>query len=207
MRTYLTIILTAICLGAFWQSSFDSLIKNVKIASLPYSTEQNLNRTYREGQKSLHSEDSVFIIEKLNSILPTTINPYGGNSFGPLDCADISDCLHIEDISKIEVLCLVKVVDNYLLHIALKEKDGLSRGILICITSGGEINGWMFSDGSANGGNPNGNISRDLTILEDKTIQINEVSWGDNTETYTLNATFIITDGIFELKKRKMLNP
>ncbi|RYM35967.1 hypothetical protein ERX46_02935 [Brumimicrobium glaciale] len=84
--------------------------------------------------------------------------------------------------------------NNFLLYLEF-EKDGqfgLVFGALLSMNENGELVDWFFSDGSANSGNPNGNVSRDFTIQKDTTILIEEASWGNNTISYGFNAEFKI---------------
>ncbi len=201
MKTFLALVLVNFCFSVFGQSGFNSLIKNAQLRNLPYTTHNNLNKTYRESQSILHSKDSTFIIEQIKSILPTTINPFGGTAFGQLDCEDNSNCLNFDDYSSMAILFVTKLQKHYFMHLELTEKEtfGQSLGILMGFSHNGEIKSWIRSNGSANSGNPNGNITRNFTILADEIVEINEVSWGDNTEAYTFKATYNITNGVFEL--------
>ena len=50
----------------------------------------------------------------------------------------------------------------------------------------------FFSNGSANSGNPNGNVSRDFTIQKNFTIDIEEGSWGKENISYSFKAKYEI---------------
>jgi hypothetical protein len=206
MRLFFTLFLLATCVNTFGQSNFNTVIQNVKIASLPYTTDQGENRYYIERMKKLHSADSTFIVEQLRSTSPRVVNPHGGTAFGNLDCEDSTDCLDLNSLTEISIICIMKqAVNSYLIHIQLHEAfRGGWRGILLLMNSQGKISDWMFSEGSANGGNPHGNLSRYFTIMSNGTIKVTEESWGDNTETYTFIASLKIIHNKFVLKKRKL---
>ncbi|MBE7177380.1 MAG: hypothetical protein INR69_13300 [Mucilaginibacter polytrichastri] len=195
LRVFLTAILFFLNSYTFGQVNMSKLIQGVKIATLPYSTEQFKNKSFYDDRKSLHSLDSVFIMQSLKNISPIVLNPYGGSSFGEIDCPDTSQCFYLLEMKGISLLSVLKTNGIYLLHAQLEMEDSPSVGLIISINNKGNIINWLFSDGSLNDGNPHGNISRNMTILSNKLIKINEVSWGDNTMAYSLKATFQIGQG------------
>jgi hypothetical protein len=211
MRLYLTLLLFTLCTGVFGQSNFIQIIKNAKVSSLPYSSESEQSRQWfinSEKQTKLHLSDSVFVATKLKSIPQTIVNPKGGTSFGDMDCPDSSES-RLAGFGAIAIMYVIKSTTDksYLVHIEVEESGmyPLWHGILACVTPQGEIKSWIYSDGSANGGNPHGNISREFKILPNNIIKISEGAWGDNTETYGFNATYQVVGSKFVLKKRRLL--
>lgn len=172
------------------QTNFQKLIKNIKSITLPYSTDGFQNKSYQISKKRLRGQDSISIVNQLKKIQSTIVNPSNASPFGELDCPDISDCKYIEEVKSLSILGLIKLNSNYLLHIEIN--GDLPRGILVSMNNQGKIIDWMFSNGSLNGGNPNGNVTRDLSVSTNKEIKIDEVSWGKNTERYTLKAIYKI---------------
>jgi hypothetical protein len=199
-RTFFTLILTVLCTSTFAQINFKSLITNVAVAKLPYSTDDTKYRHYRENQKEIHSADSAFIIKSLKSILPKVVNPQGGTAFGSFDCdEDAVNCLQPQDIAKIAIICVIKnnYNGNWLIHMEYQKKGdyGLSRGLLLNISPQGNLNDWFVSNGSLNEGNPHGNIFRDFTVPANGSIRIEESAEGDNTDTYVFYAIYKIIHG------------
>lgn len=200
MRILITILLVTTVSAVFGQTDFNSILKNVQTINLPYTTEQG-NNIVREKKKILNTSDCVFIVTRLNSKLPKTINPYGVSPFGQIDCEDTSDCLKIKDVKEIAILSFIKVSDeNYLLHLEFIETGqfGMSFGVLVSMNKNGDLIDWFFSDGSVNSGNPHGNVTRDFTIQKDKSILISEASWGNNTITYGFKATYKVASKVDE---------
>ncbi|ASU32014.1 hypothetical protein [Mucilaginibacter xinganensis] len=201
-RIFLPFILTSLCTSTFGQTNFNSLIKNVTVAKLPYSTAGARYRHYRENQKEIHSTDSVFIIKSLKSILPKVVNPQGGTAFGSFDCdEDTTICLQPEEIAKIAIICVIKnnYNSNWLIHMEYQRKGdyGLSRGLLLNISPQGNLNDWIISNGSLNEGNPHGNIFRNFTVPVNGSIRIEESAEGDNTDKYVFYTTYKILQGKF----------
>jgi hypothetical protein len=193
MRLLLTYIFFFAYSSAFSQIKISSLIKGARAANLPYSTEGR-DISFREKRKILRAEDSLFLVSRLKEKLPRTVNPYGYSPFGEIDCTDTSDCLNLSETKEISILSYIKITEKlYLLHIEL-DKTGFNqtKSILISITADGQLMDWIISDGYLNDGNPNGNVSRDFLISTDKSIIINETSWGKNTTPYTFKSTLII---------------
>ncbi len=187
MRLLLTFIFFFAFSSAFTQTKISSLINGVQAANLPYSTEGR-DISFREKRKILRAEDSLFRISSLKEKLPRTVNPYGYSPFGEIDCTDTSDCLNLSETKEISILSYIKITEKlYLLHIELDK-----TGILISITADGQLMDWIFSNKHLNDGNPNGNVSRDFLITTDKSIKIDETSWGKNTTPYTFKSTLII---------------
>lgn len=210
MKPYLTLIFLTVCISSFGQTNFNKLIQKAKVLSLPYSSESEENRLWfvnSDKQIKLHSSDSAFVVEKLKSISRTIVNPKGGTSFGDLDCMDQSD-YRLQEIGEIALLNVIKntIKKNYLLHIEVREygEFGLWHGILACVTFQGEIKSWIYSNGSANGGNPHGNIYRSFKVRSNNVIYIDEGAWGDNTDTYGFTATYKVVGNKFVLIKRKL---
>lgn len=191
---YLTLILAIVCLNTFGQSGLSFSIKNAKGIALPYTTDQFANRKYFDSKQSLHANDSAFVINQLLKAPHLIINRYGENSFGNLDYPDSSFIENpLKDANEISIIGVLRLNKSYLVHLNLhQELSGMSIGILALMSETGEIYNWFFSDGSANSGNPHGNISRDFTITLKKTIKIEEVSWGDNTDNYNFTSNLII---------------
>lgn len=179
----------------FGQTEMDALLNNVETISFPFTTEQGLN-TFRGQKKTLKSSDRSFIIEKLNNKLPRTINPYGNSPFGQIDCLAPTTCDKLENLKGVSILWFYKLSENnYLLHLEFEKEGqfGLMFGALLSMNKEGELIDWFFSDGSVNGGNPNGNVSRNFTIQKDTSILIEETSWGRNTIAYSFKCRYKLT--------------
>jgi len=199
MRIFIILLLVSTVAKVFGQTDFNSLLQNVRTINLPYKTE-GLENIVRE-KKILNSSDSIFIVTKLNSKNARTINPYGISTFGQIDCENPSDCQKLKNIKEIAILWFIKVAaDSYILHLEFEENAqfGMRFGALVSINKNGELIDWFFSNGTANEGNPHGNVTRDFTIQNDMTILIDETSWGDNTTTYKFKAEFKITSRAYE---------
>lgn len=196
MSFYIIILLIAVTASkAFGQTDLSSIIENVPRINLPY------DEYGQEKRKTLNSADSLFLITRLSNKLPSTVNPYANSPFGQIDCEDMSDCLGVTDLKEIAILAYFMISeDNYLIHLEFTRIGpfGLSYGVLISMTKEGEIMDWIFSNGSVNGGNPNGNVSRDFSIQNDTTIVIDEGSWGKNNISYGLKVTYSVSQGLDE---------
>jgi hypothetical protein len=210
MKYSLLLIFLFTCAAAHAQTTFLGLIQQVKIAPLPYSTvSEQSQRVSTDNDKSLslHLADSTFVIKKLKGIVRTIVNPKGGTSFGDLDCTD-GWSSPLDDIGTVAVEAVIKypAAKTYLLHVEITEKDVsyINRGVLACVTSGGELTAWIYSDGSLCP-NPHGSITRNFTIRKDHSIQITEEAYGDNTTTYEFNATYRVVANKFVLVKRKII--
>lgn len=197
MKQYLLVILLLFSVKNEAQTEFQSLLKNATKVNLPYtSISPSIN--LENSKKILHATDSIFLVTKLNRITPKTINRYGDSPFGQIDCIETANnieletnnCLKIDEMKEIAILCYVKNYDQYLLHVELTQKGGWGdlKGILVSMNPNGDVLDWFFSNGSANGGNPHGNVSRDFTIQKNFTIDIEESSWGDNNISYSFKA-------------------
>ena len=185
------------------QTEFQSLIKDAIKVNLPY-TSISTNIDLEKTKKILHATDSTFLVSKLNRIEPKTINRYGDSPFGRIDCEDtsikkelteVNNCLKISEMKEIAILCYVKINEyNYQLHLELiaKGEFGESKGILVSVDENGNVISWFFSNGSANSGNPNGNVSRDFTIQKNFTIDIEESSWGKENIPYSFKSKYEI---------------
>ncbi|MDB5118271.1 MAG: hypothetical protein JWQ79_3763 [Mucilaginibacter sp.] len=209
MRLYLILFLSCLYTFAFGQSNFNDLIKKIKITSLPYSSESEQDRlwyVYSDKQIKLHLNDSSFVVNKLKSIPQTIVNPNGGSGFGNLDFVDgFEEASPLGDASaRIAILRVIKnnTQTGYILHIVVG--GGIWDGILACVNYRDDLISWIYSNGSANGGNPHGNIYRSFKISNDGVIHIEEGSWGDNTETYGFTASYKVVKNKFVLLKRKL---
>ncbi|MEK8179975.1 hypothetical protein WMW71_06435 [Flavobacterium buctense] len=203
MKLYLLILFITFTVKSEAQTEFESFLKYAKKINLPYSSiseSDDLEKT----KKVLHASDSLFIITKLNRKEPKAVNLYGNSPFGQIDCeetisnmgqTEINDCLKISEMKEIAILSYIKINNNhYLLHLELTKKGefGESKGILVSMNENGDVMDWLFSNGSANSGNPNGNVRRDFTVQKDFTLDIDETSWGNNNVSYAFNANYEI---------------
>jgi len=173
------------------QSTLSRIIKNTSMIRLPYSTETNKN--YRLKAKPISSSQLKAVIDELRSVPRTIINPKGGTAFGNLDSPyDLSsDSVDFSNVKQIRTIGVVKGKGYSLLHIELNDvSNESSYGVVIIIDKNDRVTDWMFSNGYANGGNPNGNINRNLTLKTINLIELDESSWGRNTETYGLYASY-----------------
>ncbi len=68
---------------------------------------------------------------------------------------------------------------------------------MVIVDLKGHIKRWFFSDGDV-GGNPNGNVAREVTVTEDLEIHFEEQSWGKNTELYQFEAIYLISEHGFK---------
>lgn len=203
MKQYVVIIFLSLSLKIQAQTELNSILKNVVTANLPY-TSISPNIDLESTKIILHETDSMFLVSKLNKKMPKTINRYGDSPFGQIDCeestnnielTEINNCLKISDMKEIAILCYLKINENkYLLHLKLTAKGefGESKGILVSVSENGDVIDWFFSNGSANSGNPNGNVSRDFTIQKNFTIDIQESSWGKENIPYSFKAKYEI---------------
>lgn len=201
----LILFLISSALQAQEKVGFD--VRKINKLTLPYSTEQFANRTVYNNRRLLHAQDSAFIMNQLLRKTHTIINYYGGTGFGDMDYQDsISFKMQMEDASKISVIGMIQIGNCYLVHFELRNNIDMDFGILALMSANGEIYNWLFSNGSANGGNPHGNLTRDFTITAKKEILFSESSWGDNTESYEFTGKFIVSksedDLYYEFKIR-----
>ncbi|MDB5015131.1 MAG: hypothetical protein JWQ25_3333 [Daejeonella sp.] len=211
MRLYIIVLFITIASNTFGQTDFNLVLKNVQTISLPYTTEQGKNAATPK-RKVLNPMERRFIFDRLKSKSPKVINEYGVSPFGQMDCKDTTDCLQFDSMKEVAISFFIPMTNGrYLLHLELNDESGLSTGILASINEKGDLQDWFFSDGSVTSGNPHGQVGRDFTIQKDKTILINEGSWGDNTITYGFKAKLkmvlnadasntVYEDGDFELK-------
>ncbi len=208
MKLYLLIIFLSFSVKSEAQTEFESILKNASKVNLPYtSISPSIN--LENAKKILHASDSLFVVTKLNRKAPKTINRYGDSPFGQIDCEEtannpeleVNNCLKISEMKEIAILCYVKIYDQYIIHLELTEKGGYGdlKGILVSMNGNGDVIDWFFSNGSANGGNPNGNVSRDFTIQKNTTIDIEEGSWGNNNISYSFKAKYDFDAGEFKL--------
>lgn len=209
MKLFVLIIFLLFSVNNEAQTEFEAILKNASKINLPY-TSISPSIDLENAKKVLHASDSLFIVTRLNRIEPQAINLYGNSPFGQIDCeetmhnsglSDSNNCLKISEIKEIAILCFVKIYDRYLLHLELTEKgaNGNLKGILVSMNGNGEVIDWFFSNGSANSGNPNGNVSRDFTIQQNATIDVEESTWGNNNISYSFKAKFDFEAGEFKL--------
>ena len=209
MKLYLLILFILFSVKSKAQTEFKSILKNVTKVNLPY-TSISKSADLENSKKILHATDSIFIVTRLNRIAPQTINQYADSPFGQIDCEETANkpefaennCLKISEMKEIAILCYVKIYSQYILHIELTEKGGWGelKGIIVSMNENGDVIDWFFSNGSANGGNPNGNVSRDFTIQKNVTIDVEEGSWGKQNIPYLFKAKYDFDAGNFKLK-------
>lgn len=192
MKTQITLILIFLSLCSFGQSNLSDITKRASVIRTPYSTIQYGNKAYLLSSKILLLEEIKLVLKELEKTKQTIVNPRGGTAFGDLDSPHFSsNTLGLEDVKQIKLIGIVKGSNYSLLHLQVTYNySDVPNGILIALDKASQITGWMFSDGCANGGNPNGNILRDVTLKKSALIEIEESSWGRNTESYSMKSTY-----------------
>jgi hypothetical protein len=188
---------------SFLPSGHDLLCKQ---PLLPYSTDSSDFQIYLERQKILNITDSAFFISKLKAIKPIVVNPDGGTSFGDLDCVmDSAACLHLEDYRHIGIVCALHTDSGFLVHLELTGKAYYveDMGILMLMSSGGDLKSWIFCNGDL-GMNPHGNIIRNLKITSNRRFEITEYSTGDNSDIYDFKSKCKIEGSNVKVLKRKL---
>ena len=190
---------------------------NCKQLITTYTTVDNKDQAFINGQTYLTTLDTTFLILKLKNKRPLVVNPEGGTSFGTLGYRGSTDTLNgqndIENTidnavtnSKIGVVWAKKVGDDYMCYIMITGKEWFigDLGILMLITPHGDILDWMPSKGLLGIGNPHGGIERMFTVLPNNTIRINEDSFGDNSDIYEFYANYVVKNKRFVLQNRKL---
>ncbi|MFD2583737.1 hypothetical protein ACFSR6_14655 [Pedobacter vanadiisoli] len=189
MKIQTIIILLFISISSFGQSNLNELIRQRLITKTPYSTVQASNRNYILKSKLLSFTDVKLVLSGLRKAKHILVNPKGGTAFGDLDNSEI-DSSDFE-VESLRLIGAFNATNSTLVHLQITLKDDQTpKGILLVLDKNGKIIEWLFSDGSLNSGNPNGNISRELTITKENQIELEETSWGRNTESYKLKAIY-----------------
>jgi hypothetical protein len=181
-------------------------IISCKIAAFPYTTKDEKNQPYFDGQTYLNTIDSAYLVSQLKTIPQLIANPAGGTSFGNFDGLDTANRLMLDTDSRVGILCALKTDTNYMCHIMLSHKNWYNpnRGIMALITPHGKILEWMISDGEVTPGDPHGKILRMVTISSDNMINIEEYAEGDNSEHYEFYATYKVEHNDFAFRKRTL---
>jgi len=192
---------------AFGQTSLKPLFEEHLFVKPPYASQSNF-RERREVRKILHGADSLLLIKELERVPSFRVNPYGGTGFGDLDGMEdesLFEQLFGEDtdLTELSLYSVIPIDDFYLVHIGGREDSGwgYSYRLLAKLDKNGVLQSWLFSDGPISGGNPNGNISREMSVIvEDEQcwLHFSEGAWGRNTETYSFEVTFYLIENEYQ---------
>ena len=192
LKTILIIILLIPSHLGFAQNNSETLFNGVDQFDLPYNSENSGAET-SERRKVLTDTDSITIVNQLKNLRPTIVNDLVNSPFGALDYSTKGQCFNVNDLSEIAIYGYLNLSQNiYLIGIAITPAGEypLVSEYLLITDSNLKVYDWLCSSGSANGGNPNGNISRDYLIDPDKNIIISESSWGRNNISYHLEKEY-----------------
>lgn len=163
--------------------------------TLPYSLEKQ--REGKEATISLSEADSLFFLEHLWNTELLEVNPYACSAFGEFNRDWIT--IFFEDSHQIDVRVQAVFTwrGGYLIDFSVRDMElyGETFHFLVSFNEQGEFVNWLCSGGSFGAGNPNGTVSREMTIEQDSTITIREYSGGRNNVRYSFDASLkVATD-------------